>query len=1173
MGKVFPLPPAVRARWEAVAAAEEGDGAGGSGGSGLGGLGGDPDALPALSGRRRARSSGSSGGSPPASPPRRRPWESAFTSASVTAVAADGSPALASTAASDGNVAQPLRTRQGQAEEKRAALLEATRARARKGLSRVLLGRKSAQEADITVRTRVMERMQAAQAGAEGRRHNLKVATVERLRASHAMVLSKVCSNAAGRDKEAAHRRQEMAVRLSRARSRRQTLLGRRVGSGQASASCEIETQASTKASPRPEEVAKLVDAFRASRAALKLQRAWKAFTGTARLAREFKRAASAVLEAEEAPEPKSGGGGGQTPAWAFDPEDAARVKTFEVFAKQLHCKDLLRAASALLSRLETRVVEHKMGHTDLSPVWARVFPRSAKEGRPLCRYPQRVFLSAFMIRSFPEVVFNEVTGSREAALHSQALALVADFRALLEGTLLAGASPPLPGGAVRRALEGFDHSWVAFADQFSSWKIKDAAALESDLVTVACRMQESVFGKCGSVEPEKESHVLRSHDLHAISSQLATDLKLIQDRIIKLSGSAGALRLKAALSASKTEFERRMQENRAAGPAATTGEEHKNHHQQQQPPVLTQGQAVPGGVPTPALAKRREQLDEDARKDSILLETLYDPDYRLPDAVVLADLDFCLEFSQKEGLNEQGESGRGVFQGPISARRFPERVKRAMERAFWDSVIAGVRQEPQDFTRLVEVLEDLGEEVLALAPKDPSKRFGGRDPAAAVLRGREEIESMLRNGSSLSGGTSAGGTSQVLADYLERLARSLFFLGAPAREGPLQDGFGRLLAQARAPESGTHPSAFKLCMCARYLFVAVRLTKLDVANARLRSLVNFTDGGTAFEMAGDAFLRRYGVTPGSRASLLERASRTCAWLTVAQDAEADLRRGPLATTVQEVVSAPAAPTREGTRPPTAVAVPGMHTGRAPLAASVVRAPSVPEAWHLARLGSPFPAGSAEAVLATGLADLMQSSEELSSHRLPELLDLDASRLRESHSDFQRLIVLACCCIVLRSLCPQLVGDALEGHLARASTLLEDEDTCVEDLGALLAAAAASYREGDSPRGTGTPPPSTPAHGDAAAARLLRQLLDPDAGLQAVQRNVLASVQAHLLLGGGTPAAEAAAVRGLQRVQGLALAGRARALALRLRSIALVTGRCHAHALRLALNLGAGGGC
>ena len=186
-----------------------------------------------------------------------------------------------------------------------------------------------------------------------------------------------------------------------------------------------------------------------------------------------------------------------------------------------------------------------------------------------------------------------------------------------------------------------------------------------------------------------------------------------------------------------------------------------------------------------------------------------------------------------------------------------------------------------------------------------------------------------------------------------------------------------------------------------------------------------------------------------------------------------------------------------------------------------------------------------------GLADLMQSSEELVAEGLPELLDLDVARVREAHSDFQRLLVLACCCIGLRSSCPRLGDAALRDHLDRVAALLEDEGTRLEDLGIHLAAAVAA-----SPAGPGAPP------GEAAVVRLLQQLLDPATGLQVVQRNVLAAVHAHLLLGCGAPAAEAAAAQALQRVHGRALAGRACALAGRLRRVALVAARAHGGLLR-----------
>lgn len=130
----------------------------------------------------------------------------------------------------------------------------------------------------------------------------------------------------------------------------------------------------------------------------------------------------------------------------------------------------------------------------------------------------------------------------------------------------------------------------------------------------------------------------------------------------------------------------------------------------------------------------------------------------------------------------------------------------------------------------------------------------------------------------------------------------------------------------------------------------------------------------------------------------------------------------------------------------------------------------------------------------------------------------------------------------------------LEAHLDRVAALLEDDGTRLEDLGIHVAAAVAA-----SPAGPGGPP------GEAAVVRLLQQLLDPAAGLQVVQRNVLAAVHAHLLLGCGAPAADAAAAQALQRVHGTALTGRARALAGRLRRVALVTARVHAGLLRTLL--------
>ena len=1072
--------------------------------------------------------------------PRRRPWGARLAAADASAASpeaaegADGGPWRGAEAAEGAGseacaLARQLHARLDQAAEKRAAQLEATRVKARQLQGRARMGRKSAKEAEARARLRARARLQAAQLGAEGRRKSHEAETLERLRASHARARSRACSAAAEREHEAAARRAAAEARLARAQARREERLRPRPGSAQAGAAAACGAS----------DLVESAEAFAARRAARRLQRAWRAFDSTGHLAREFHRKAVAVLKQPEAPSPALAPGAaraaGAPPSWAFDPEDAARVQAFEEFAGRLHSRALLGATSALLARLEARVLGLVAGApAELGAVWARVFPRRPRGAPPPARFPARVFLCAFMIRSFPEVVFSEATGPREAALHAQALAMTADFRALLKTCVSADEGSRRPG-AVARALAAFDQSWVAFADRFATWKTKDAAALEADLIGVVCRLQESVFEKCGTLDVERDQAVARSHDLSAIVLQLKTDKKLIETRVRALTGHAGVQRLRGALEASQAEVGRRLQQKSRAEDRGERG----------------RGEQQPTGAPTPAPAAAAAS-DGDLRKDRMLLETLYDPDYRLPDAAILADLAFCGEFSAEDSPPDEGgrDEGPAAAEGPapLSATSLPSHVKKAMERAFWAGVVAGVDRDPPDTARLVEVLRDLAEEIKALVPKNRGLPKARRSAGAALKRGSEDLEALLQGSAPTPENPHV---PAALVEHLEALAAMLFYLGAPAREELLQDGFSRILKQARAPQAGRTASAFKLCMCARYLFVAVRLTKLDVANSHLRQLVHLAEGDTAFEAAGDGFLRRHGVAAGSLTSLRERAPRTCAWLAAGQRRESELRQASLAPAEGEGAG-------QGGRPgggscgsgDVSYAPAGMQTGRAlPMAAA---APSrVQSAWYVPRLAAPFAAGSPEAVLAVGLADLMQSSEELVAEGLPELLDLDVARVREAHSDFQRLLVLACCCIVLRSSCPRLGDAALRDHLDRVAALLEDEGTRLEDLGIHLAAAVAG-----SPAGPGGPT------GEAAVARLLRQLLDPAAGLQAVQRNVLAAVHAHLLLGCGAPAAEAAAAQALQRVHGRALAGRACALAGRLRRVALVAARAHGGLLR-----------
>ena len=85
----------------------------------------------------------------------------------------------------------------------------------------------------------------------------------------------------------------------------------------------------------------------------------------------------------------------------------------------------------ALLVRLEAKVLA-RSGITDIAPLMKRLFPRAAKAGAHLERYPARVFLCAYMVLSHPKVVFN-TQGELEDMLAAAGKTMLTAFEALLE--------------------------------------------------------------------------------------------------------------------------------------------------------------------------------------------------------------------------------------------------------------------------------------------------------------------------------------------------------------------------------------------------------------------------------------------------------------------------------------------------------------------------------------------------------------------------------------------------------------------------------------------------------------------------------------------------------------------------------------------------------------------
>lgn len=85
----------------------------------------------------------------------------------------------------------------------------------------------------------------------------------------------------------------------------------------------------------------------------------------------------------------------------------------------------------ALLKRLEAKLIA-KGNVADLTPLMKRLFPKTAKAGGALERYPARVFLCAYMVLSHPQVVFN-TQGDLEDMLAAAGKTMIAAFEALLQ--------------------------------------------------------------------------------------------------------------------------------------------------------------------------------------------------------------------------------------------------------------------------------------------------------------------------------------------------------------------------------------------------------------------------------------------------------------------------------------------------------------------------------------------------------------------------------------------------------------------------------------------------------------------------------------------------------------------------------------------------------------------
>lgn len=227
----------------------------------------------------------------------------------------------------------------------------------------------------------------------------------------------------------------------------------------------------------------------------------------------------------------------------------------FEQFAVLIESNSTLQTVKALLDRFESRLkvarvvaaksypsnfenIDHLLKRVaspkrrstpsssarsrNTSKVVVREAPKSIAKPS---RYPVRVVLCAYMILGHPDAVLSG-QGEREIALAKTAKEFVNELELLikiiLEGPIQSSddeseSSPKQ--WTFRSQLAAFDKAWCSYLNCFVAWKVKDARALEEDLVRAACHLELSMLQTC-KLSAGGEDNAL-THDMKAIQKQV----------------------------------------------------------------------------------------------------------------------------------------------------------------------------------------------------------------------------------------------------------------------------------------------------------------------------------------------------------------------------------------------------------------------------------------------------------------------------------------------------------------------------------------------------------------------------------------------------------------------------------------------------------------------------
>ncbi len=492
-----------------------------------------------------------------------------------------------------------------------------------------------------------------------------------------------------------------------------------------------------------------------------------------------------------------------------------------------------------------------------LTELLARDETREAKE---TVKVNARVFLSAYMIFHYPDVVLSGGAGSaasvaldatQEARLAEAAGRMIRTFAAnvFIDDDGDGGDGYGHDGDEDADGL-GFVPRYIAYLDQFMTWKSHDAAGLENDLIKAAVELESSRLVKLSELN-ERLAGVRYQVDVDALVQGVDHDHMLIEERVATLTGATGVARLKAALEAVKTAHEQAQLVRDRERNAATNNDEAGieslgsgasslaasplktsplRKMSRREVHVVRDGDGVDisdgndGGNAAPSGTERQRGGNLNL---NLMWNLLYDPTWRLPTKV--------LELQWEESL---GSAVDATLLSEDEARSLD------LERRYWDELAASLLVEAVDndgndcesnqkFITVIKVLTGVVSKLEEHdRPRGPDEGDGAERRLLAV---QESLLPKAPNAFFLH--------VPAFLEAIEWCSNLVLRLCAPARDAEIRRAQRIVGERFQAVNVDANPNTQKLVpaivQSLRILQLQTRILSMDIANAHLDGLTS----------------------------------------------------------------------------------------------------------------------------------------------------------------------------------------------------------------------------------------------------------------------------------------------------------------------------------------------